>query len=315
MGEGITAAASIGSSAPEPAGRGELRFATGEERAAWPFCWRNATWSLAAYPAEPKSIFTGATTMWCGYCGSGYVPDADGLLDGYYACAYAESGRSDRFIEPERYFASLTETRSPTAYFAHRSLSHLLLLRRLGAVFDDVLDFGSGPGAFLHLSDARRKVAVEPDEYCAQHLAYIGAEVVNETDLAQESLDVIAASHVIEHLTTTTLHHTLARLYRALRVGGLILIEVPNGGLSHLILPGMHEPHALFFTPQGAERAFTRQHVRIEFKRPQGPADVGRPNKAAIYRPDPGDLFRSTAHGSILMILRKTARFRKSPSG
>lgn len=296
---------------PPPAGRGALRFVPVEEPAPCPFCWRTSKWSLAAYPCEPGSMFAGATTLWCGLCGSGYAPDADALLEGYYARAYAESGRSDRFIEPERYFSSLTETRSPTAYFAHRSLSHLFLLRRLGAVFGDVLDFGSGPGAFLYLSDARRKVAIEPDEYCAPHLAHIGAEVVNETDLEPESLDVIGASHVIEHLTTTTLHHTLARLYRALRVGGFILIEVPNGGLSHLLIPGVHEPHTLFFTPQGAERAFARQHVRIELKRPQGPADVARPNPAAIYRPNPADPFRSTSHGSILLILRKTARFRK----
>lgn len=298
--------------APRPAGRNELRFARLEQRAPCPFCWRSGTWHLAAYPAEQGSIFADATTVWCGICGSGYVPDADALLAGYYKRAYAESGRTERFIEPERYFASLTETRSPTSYYAHRSLSHLFHLRRLGAAFDDVLDFGSGPGSFLYLSDAKRKRAVEPDEYCAPHLAHIGAEILAETDLEPESLDVIAASHVVEHLTTTTLNHTLAHLYRALRVGGLILIEVPNGGLSHLVLDGMHEPHTLFFTPQGSERAFTRKHVRIEMKRPQGPADWGRPNPAAIYRPDPADPFRSTAFGSILMILRKTAQFRKS---
>jgi O-antigen chain-terminating methyltransferase len=46
--------------------------------------------------------------------------------------------------------------------------------------------------------------------------------------LADESLDVVTAFHVVEHLTYTTVVELLDQIVRVLRPGGLLIVETPN---------------------------------------------------------------------------------------
>lgn len=212
------------------------------------------------YPSRHRP-FAALPVRYCTACGLGFVPGAGPVLADYYRADYAEANRGDRAVAPEVYFSEAHRQDPDVESYWNRVQSQLALLRRHGVPADlsgsHVLDFGSGPGYFLHASGAGHPYAFEPDEMSRKYLDHLGAtQFTARGDIPEGRFGLIVASHSIEHLPAEELADTLATLLRALAPGGRLLVEVPAGGHAHLHLAGARqEPHTLFFTPEALWRA------------------------------------------------------------
>jgi hypothetical protein len=140
-------------------------------------------------------------------------------------------------------------TGTPVPYF-ERSRQQLSVIRRLSPAIETSLDYGSGPGYALFLSEAPVKHAIEPDEHSFKYLDHLGAQRVSLEALPPRYYDVVLSSHSLEHLPVEHLRPTLAALGAALKPTGLLCVEVPSAPLGQLDLPLGHEPHTLFFSPK-----------------------------------------------------------------
>lgn len=98
-----------------------------------------------------------------------------------------------------------------------------------------ILDVGSNRGTFLKLAattwDHVAVTAVEPDErlwdaYSDLPFATLHKMRLEETDLPDESFDLIYSCHTIEHLPSAA--HALADHARTLKPGGWLFLEGPN---------------------------------------------------------------------------------------
>ncbi len=96
-----------------------------------------------------------------------------------------------------------------------------------------ILDVGSGGGEFAYLLRERgfRVKGIEPNlGYADYSRDEYGLDVqksfIQDAALEEESFDVITMWHVLEH--TENPDRALAVLYRALRPGGVVVVEVPN---------------------------------------------------------------------------------------
>ncbi|MDQ6649001.1 MAG: class I SAM-dependent methyltransferase [Actinomycetota bacterium] len=99
-----------------------------------------------------------------------------------------------------------------------------------------VVDLGSGRGEWLTLLRDAGVPAVGVDSnpgFVASGLArgldlVHGDAVAHLEDLPPDSLDLVTAFHLIEHLDVDTLLALLAAARQALRPGGCVLLETPN---------------------------------------------------------------------------------------
>lgn len=257
----------------------------------------------SAYPSN-DSRFRMAIVLYCDACGTGHVPDADRLLEGYYQSEYAKKNRRDRSMPPEEYFHQEKPEPRFGRYFA-RAKAQAAALKEHGAIFDRVLDYGSGPGYFLFVSEAKRPFAVELDRESDKYLNYLGAKKLTLDDLGNHVMDVIVASHVVEHFSAQTLEPNLQSIVGALDKNGLLLVEVPQGGHSFALLDTKQDPHTLFFTPEGIHRALARQGLEIVAEYPRGSLEAP-PHPNAIYRPDTKCAeFFASRKGGLTVIARK----------
>lgn len=93
----------------------------------------------------------------------------------------------------------------------------------------DIIDFGSGAGGFLiNAKEIAKSVAgVELDKKVKEHYRTNNIILYSDIDmLKNDSYDIITAFHVIEHLSEPI--KTMNNLVKKLRVGGKLIIEVPN---------------------------------------------------------------------------------------
>lgn len=259
----------------------------------------------SAYPSN-EVRFRGGTILCCENCGTSYVPDAEQLINGYYATEYANKNRGDRQLEPEKYFSGQGEKAFPT-YF-RRANEQIEKLLSVEAKFDCVLDYGSGPGYFLYASGAAQKFAVELDDASNKYLDYLGATKLDPEDLPRSKFDVIVASHVVEHLCHNDVLGKVESLIDALKADGVLLIEVPQGGFSYVNMNSHQDPHTLFFTPYGLEKLVVRAGGEIVEKYSRcGP--IWKPRTDPIYTPDETDPFYSaTGEGLTVICRRKNER-------
>jgi SAM-dependent methyltransferase len=275
-----------------------------QEGPACPACAAPATHS-SDYPSRKKP-FSRQTVLYCTACGLGFVPSMAEVLREFYKRDYADSNRGDREVAPAQYFEDLAAGETATfAKYTNRVKRQIRLLKKNGARFGRVLDYGSGPGYFLQACGASEPHAVEPDERSQKYLHHIGATIHDSLDsLPQAAFDTIVASHSIEHLPSEELNATLVALLGALAPDGRLLIEVPQGGHSHLHLAGhRQDPHTLFFTGQALSWALRLCGAEVVFQKALGVLDSPR-RKYPIYTPRPG-LFYETRRGALTLICKK----------
>ncbi|WP_333834457.1 class I SAM-dependent methyltransferase [Rubrimonas sp.] len=256
------------------------------------------------YPSlvEP---FASSVVRWCEACGSGAVEGARALLSGYYERDYAASNRGDRHAPPATYFSAEYRLRSPkiSRYF-NRAQAHVDLLHDFNVPMEDVLDFGSGPGYLLHVAQARRKFAYEPDEESAKYLRHIGARrFATLEEMRGVTFDAIVSSHSLEHLAAEDLRPTLTILLGALKPQGKLLIEVPNGGHAYLHLEARNDPHTLFFTPAGIVAAVEGVGGRVLYRKARGKS-VSPLRHDPFYAPS-GGRFAEEARGALALVCER----------
>jgi hypothetical protein len=259
------------------------------------------------YPSNVKP-FAQARVLYCAACGLGFVPDFAPTLEQFYKNDYAATNRKDRDEAPEVYFSDAYRAQNPTIkrYFS-RSMRQLRLLRAHGATMGSVLDFGSGPGYFIHTARPVHRFAFEPDEASRKHLDWLGVKVIPTLAQIRPRLhSAIVASHSIEHLVAEELQSTLSRLITALRAGGRLLVEVPQGGHSYLHLRGARQdPHTLFFTPEALSRAITRAGGVILYEGALAKEEIPRRSNP-IYQPAQDHAFFYANRGSLVVICKNS---------
>jgi len=122
-------------------------------------------------------------------------------------------------------------SRNPAKRFAHRSR-----LRRAAGIADSLLpksgsllDFGAGPGTFLQSVHLRRPDArlFGYDKFKSapgyDGLTYIGAMA----DLPDQSIDVLTALEVLEHVIEEDMRSFLVDVRRLMRPTGSLVVSVP----------------------------------------------------------------------------------------
>ncbi len=280
------------------------RFRTLTERGpTCPACAGQVT-HCSDYPSRKKP-FANMRVFYCTTCGFGFVPDTAEVLEQYYKSEYGRVNRGDRTAAPQEYFRDLETGYHPALIkYAARAKRQIALLKEAGAPFGRVLDYGSGPGCFLHACDAQEAHAVEPDEMSHKYLEYLGAQLHGDAaSLPKAAFDTIIASHVIEHLPVEALHDTLSALVAALTPQGRLLIEVPQGGHSYLHLAGQRQdPHTLFFTGQALVEVVRAAGAQILFQKAMGGVDSPA-RKDPIYVPE-GPPFYRTLRGSLTVVCK-----------
>ncbi len=162
-------------------------------------------------------------TMLCAHCGlvqTAPQPE-EALLTSFYA-----GQERDVFVEGEHDERIPGEgSRCDQADWIERQLGGVEGLR--------VLEIGCYDGYLLRLLERRgaRGLGVEPSASAAAHGSErwgieIRAGRFEDQELAPGSFDLIALSHVLEHLTDP--RATLERCHRLLAPGGHLFVEVPN---------------------------------------------------------------------------------------
>jgi 2-polyprenyl-3-methyl-5-hydroxy-6-metoxy-1,4-benzoquinol methylase len=119
---------------------------------------------------------------------------------------------------------------NPLARFAHRTRMNMAidLVTNLCANSGTVVDFGAGPGLFLHtLGEARPDVTlVGHDPYMAPTFPEVKyAETLD--NVPARSVDVLTAFEVCEHLYANELDTLLQDASRILKPRGALVISVP----------------------------------------------------------------------------------------
>lgn len=119
---------------------------------------------------------------------------------------------------------------NPLARFAHRTRMTMAidLVAGVCPTYGTVVDFGAGPGLFLHmLGEARPDVTpVGYDPYMEP--TYPELKYVESVEsIAAHSVDVLTAFEVCEHLYDNELHALLEDAVRVLKPNGALVISVP----------------------------------------------------------------------------------------
>lgn len=217
-----------------------------------PACGSEEGQGVLRYPSK-REQWAALSIFECTGCGFGYVPALHFDLASYYSEEYGEkSQRRHRLPPPAELFAGADQEKRP---FITRARKHNEILGRHRERFERVLDFGPGVGAFLHYCSAAEKLAVELDQISFPYLDHLGVRRIDpdRIDELTGTLDLVIASHFVEHLLWNELDSYLRRVVALLKPGGLFLVEVPEWGLVHTRkLPKRqgHEPHTLFFSPR-----------------------------------------------------------------
>ena len=143
---------------------------------------------------------------------------------------------------------------------AHRALDRI---EQLMSDKGTILDLGCFCGTFLHVAAERgwATYGIEPLVGLAIYArAKFGLNVITDTlrddSFPPEFFDVVTAFQVFEHLPDPA--RELTRLWRILKPGGLVVIEVPNIDTVWVRLLGKYhrhfvQDHLYFFSPQTLE--------------------------------------------------------------
>jgi SAM-dependent methyltransferase len=161
---------------------------------------------------------------------------ADGLETELRELRAKVDGSGPRFAE---LYAEFTDRfRGSTAEVAEKLSGYLSDVRRLVGMGQGagVVDVGSGRGEWLALL---REVGIPASGVDANHtfveagqargLDLVQGDAVGHLqDLPPDSVDLVTAFHLIEHLDVEELLALLAAARHALRPGGCVLLETPN---------------------------------------------------------------------------------------
>jgi len=132
---------------------------------------------------------------------------------------------------PTPYELQTVATPNPLARFSHRSrvVRSLELSRRYLPKGGTFVDFGAGPGLLLHQirqgDPNATLIGVEP--YMVPQYSESARFVTDFAEIPSQSVDLVGAFEVCEHLYTKEIHDFLTHARRTLRPNGKLLLSVP----------------------------------------------------------------------------------------
>jgi SAM-dependent methyltransferase len=147
-----------------------------------------------------------------------------------------------------------------------------------------ILELGCGPGFFLnylkrtgYTSFAGLDVSTEQIRLAQQHgLPAEEGDVLEHLKSLSEEIDVIVAIDFIEHFTRDELMLLFKSVHKALRPGGLLIVQTPNGAGW---MPGRHIwgdiTHMTVFTPKSLKQLLSLHGFRNPHFAETGPAPHG----------------------------------------
>jgi 2-polyprenyl-3-methyl-5-hydroxy-6-metoxy-1,4-benzoquinol methylase len=143
-----------------------------------------------------------------------------------------------------------------------------------------VLDVGAASGNFVHYMDEKGYDAegIEPNEGFADFAQReYGVKIQNaiwqEAQIAEQSVDLITANHVVEHFRSPT--EALETFWRWLKPGGYLFVSVPNVYNPNRTPYGrFHFAHLYNFTPQTLEMLALKTGYRVETDKVSGGTDL-----------------------------------------
>jgi SAM-dependent methyltransferase len=177
-----------------------------------------------------------------------YPMPSDKLLQQYYDQDYWQSGQ-------------LKNSTSLDILYRLRMAPIVSTIRKYATYDSNILDWGCGDGSFIRLLrnfgwhcfgiDAYKKDLNDPQ---------ISSTTIEKADFPNGYFDIITCFHVLEHLAApvTSVKHALMLL----KIGGLIIIEVPNlDSIGFRIFKRKWQPleiptHLNHFTPATLQKVF-----------------------------------------------------------
>lgn len=153
-----------------------------------------------------------------------------------------------------------------------------LIMDETGLKTGNILDLGSGTGAFLNVMKNKNWVVkgIEPDEDArkmAKDVYGLNVEQPSVLGRIQDaSFDAITLWHVLEHVHQ--LHDYIEHLKRVLKSGGKLFIAVPNyqsrdSGIYRTHWAAYDVPRHLYhFSPKSLEYLMQKHDLKPEAKRP-----------------------------------------------
>lgn len=95
-----------------------------------------------------------------------------------------------------------------------------------------VLDLGCGYGDFINLIQAKKKYGLDigPDvkDYIGKDVTFINKPSTSLGGIANNSLDVVFSSNLMEHLDRAQIDETMNGVKRAMKKGGTLILIGPN---------------------------------------------------------------------------------------
>lgn len=123
-----------------------------------------------------------------------------------------------------------------------------------------VVDVGCGDGDFVALlrEQGIEAYGIDNDPIAIQHLQereipVVEADVVTYLQSVEPgSLDGVFSAHLVEHLPYHAVYEVIHHSYRALKLGGRIVLTTPNARalVSHLEMYWLHFGHVAFYHPR-----------------------------------------------------------------
>ena len=141
----------------------------------------------------------------------------------------------DRQLVLDELYASLENQFRGSPEHIKESLGVYLRLLKDAAITSDILDIGCGRGEWLELlrAEGLRARGVESNhpmiDQCPKELEIVEADAIAYLrGLPENSLSAVTAFHFVEHIRLEELIDLLDEINRALRPGGLLIVETPN---------------------------------------------------------------------------------------
>ncbi|MBL1430916.1 MAG: class I SAM-dependent methyltransferase [Robiginitomaculum sp.] len=187
----------------------------------------------------------------------------------------AEMAEFYRLEYRKRYKKSPTPPMKHIYRSAHRCLARLEKAKAHIKANMHAVDLGSGAGEFVFLLKTRglQVQGIEPSEgYGGFAKNTLGLDIqikpIEKAEVKEESLDIITAHHVIEHMVDPL--KSFQTLAKWLKPGGKILAEVPNiNSRMHAPSRRFHFAHIYNFSPEtfvalGKKAGLEVEEVQIE---------------------------------------------------
>lgn len=261
-----------------------------------------------SYPGVKAKIWSECDVIGCSNCGFSYVSNFPfSSVSEYYKNQYGIERKRNEYLKPEIFFSESNKTRQYILQLK-RAKRHIGLADIYKPNYDTILDVGCGAGIALSISSASKKIAIEEDILSKPYLEFLGVNLSSFNNVPDEDVDVVIASHFLEHILIGDIPKIINFFSRVLRKDGIVICEVPAGSLlSHDLSKLRHDPHTLFFSPESLELLFHNYGFQTIFL--DSAASGENPKlQQPIYKTKKTAQIYSSGKGGITLVLKKITK-------